>query len=86
MYKKIKIKWSCKECVYKPLKKIKNFFYEKYQKNKKHRNTNYNQMKKINNKRLMVTCSIMKFEMPCFSVNKNRSHNKIKLYLDGVLG
>lgn len=43
-------------------------------------------MKKINNKRLMVTCSIMKFEMPCFSVNKNRSHNKIKLYLDGVLG
>lgn len=42
-------------------------------------------MEKINNKRLMVTCSIMKFEMPYFNINKNRSHNKIKLYL-GMLG
>jgi hypothetical protein len=34
-------------------------------------------MEKINNKRLMVTYSIMKFIMPCFNVNKNRSHNKM---------
>lgn len=40
-------------------------------------------MEKINNKRLMVTYSIMKFIMPCFNVNKNRSHNKIKLYPGG---
>lgn len=53
-----------------------NFFkmnYEKWPKNKKkHRNANKNHMKEISDESIMMKCSLRKFDMAWFKVNRNR--------------
>ena len=53
---------------------------------KKHRNANKNHMKEISDESIMMKCSLRKFDMAWFKVNRNRCQNMGKIYVKNIKG